>query len=36
MRPSRAQLNKNLAIDSLIQIGADFMGAGHCKLKPDS
>ena len=29
---TRAQLTENLAIDSFIQIGTDFMGMGHFKL----
>jgi hypothetical protein len=32
LQETRTQLAENLAIDSLFQIGADFMGAGHFKL----
>ncbi|MNV06233.1 hypothetical protein D3C71_966020 [compost metagenome] len=29
LQETRAQLTENLAVDSFVQIGADFMGAGH-------
>ena len=29
---TRAQLCKHLAVDAFVQVGADFMGAGHVEL----